>query len=138
MSASSAAKTGANQDGVQPDSQRGERRQVRGGAGLGTGRRRYDLVEQTDLAVGGGAEAAQVTRLETELGQLPHEGGDHQVVRLVVALVRATSDQLELLDLLQGLLVDAGRVQQLLAAHPGEIGRASCRERVPSTAVDSS
>ncbi len=47
--------------------------------------RREDLLDQADLAVGGGLERAQVPRLEAELGKLARGRADDQGVGVVVA-----------------------------------------------------
>ena len=57
-----------------------------------------DLGEQADLAVGGGAEGAQVPALEPEPGQLGDDLGDGERVVVVVA-AGLRGDQPELLEL---------------------------------------
>ena len=79
---------------------------------------RDDLLDQAGLAVGLGAEVAQVPRLEAQLGELGDECGDLEVVAVVVGLGGSPADEPELLDRVEHAGVEAGRLQQLLAREP--------------------
>ncbi len=78
---------------MQAHRQRGDLADGLLGAGRGGGvaaatQRGDDLLDQADLAVGGGFEGAQVARLEAEVGQLAGGLGDDQGVGVVVAGAR--------------------------------------------------
>src|SRR5689334_5541238 len=82
---SAAVEADLDQRRVQPYGQRGDlRRHVLGASAGGgvaaAGERGDDLLDEPDLAVGGGLEGAQVTRLEAEVGELARGLGDDQRV----------------------------------------------------------
>ena len=93
---------------MQPHRQRRDLADGLLGAGLGGGvaaalEGRDDLLDQADLAVGGGLERAQVPRLEAEVGELARGRGDHQRVGVVVAGAVRAADQAVLLELVEQL-----------------------------------
>ena len=75
--------------------------------------RRDDLLDQADLAVGGGLEGAQVARLEAEVGQLARRSGRRPARRCRSGRCRARRDQAVLLELVEQLLGDLGDLEQL-------------------------
>ena len=109
-------------------SRRGSSARPRAAASRPRGERRDDLLDQADLAVGGGLEGAQVARLEAEVGELARGLRDHEGVAVVVAGAGARRDQAVLLELGEQLLGDVGDLEQLAAREP-QVARAPERLR---------
>ena len=109
------AKLGVDESGVQA---RGQPRDLAGGllaaaACLGTALPQHggnDLFDQTDLALGGAADRAQVPGLEPERGELSRGTGDQQ--RVGVEGRSPSRDQSVRLEIGEQVVGDAGRLEQ--------------------------
>ena len=73
----------------------------------------HDLLDQADLAVGSGLDGTQVAGLDAVAGHLGNGARDDQRVAVEVSAAGLRRDQPELLELGEGLLVDACSVDQL-------------------------
>src|SRR5687768_9894129 len=83
-------------------------------------RRPEDLLEQRGLAVGGGAEDAQVAAVDAEAGELGRRADDLEVglVEEQLAVLAARLDDPELLELADQLLARPGLLDEVGLADP--------------------
>ena len=72
----------------------------------------HDLFDQTDLAVSSGLDSTQMAGLDAVTGHLGNGARDDQRVAVEVSSAGLGGDQPELLELGEGLLVDACSIDQ--------------------------